>query len=79
MEQYKFAPPELKVKAGTTVKRTDNGKRASHPVPFSPKGSLASDRMMPGDSWLRTFVKPGRSRCICGAHPKMSGLVEVTE
>jgi hypothetical protein len=48
-------------------------------VPFSAKGGLAADRVMPGDSWQRTLVKPGRSRCTCGAHPEMSGLVEVTE
>jgi len=67
------------VKAGTTVKWSNNGTRASHPVPFSAKGGLASYRMMPGDSWQRTFVKPGSSRYTCGAHPEMSGLVEVTE
>ncbi len=79
IEQYKFAPRELKVKAGTTVKWINNEKRASHSVLFPDEGGLESDRMMPGDSWQRTFLKPGRYRYGCGPHPEMSGVVEVTE
>jgi plastocyanin len=79
IEQYKFAPQDLKVKAGTTVKWTNNEKRASHSVLFPAEGGRESDRMMPGDSWQRTFDKPGTYRYTCGPHPEMSGLVEVTE
>ncbi len=79
IQDYKYAPPELKVKAGTTVKWTNNEKRVSHSVLFTGPGGFESERFFPGESWQRTFDKPGVYPYTCGPHPEMKGRIEVTE
>jgi plastocyanin len=79
IRDYKFAPAELKVKAGTTVKWTNNEKRASHSVLFTGPDGYESERLFPGESWQRTFDKPGVYAYTCGPHPEMKGRIEVTE
>jgi plastocyanin len=74
---YKFEPEKLTVKAGTTVKWTNDEKRASHSVWFRQEGLPDSERMLPGDSWTRKFDKPGTYPYTCGPHPEMNGVVEV--
>jgi plastocyanin len=76
---YKFDPPELKVKAGTTVKWVNNEKRANHSVIWLGPGGFESERMFPGESYQRRFDKPGTYPYSCGPHPEMKGLVVVTE
>lgn len=78
IEQYKFQPEKLTIKAGTTVKWTNNEKRASHSIWFKNEGIPESERMLSGDSWERTFDKPGTYPYTCGPHPEMNGVVEVT-
>ena len=78
IEQYKFQPEKLTVKAGTTVKWTNNEKRASHSIWFKNEGIPESERMFSGDSHERTFDKPGTYPYTCGPHPEMHGVVEVT-
>ncbi len=77
--EYTFNPPELKVKAGTTVTWVNDEKRASHSVIFLGPAGFESERMFPGESWSRTFDKPGRYPYSCGPHPEMRGLIEVSE
>jgi amicyanin len=77
IENYKFDPPELKVKAGTTVKWVNNEKRASHSVIWLGPGGFESDRMFPGESYQRKFDKPGTYPYSCGPHPEMKGVVAV--
>jgi plastocyanin len=77
IENYKFDPPELKVKAGTTVKWVNNEKRASHSVIWLGPGGFESDRMFPGESYQRRFDKPGAYPYSCGPHPEMKGVVVV--
>lgn len=77
IEKYQFLPAEITVKAGTTVRWTNNEKRASHSVLFAGEGGLESERMLPGDSWQRTFDKPGSYPYTCGPHPEMKGLIRV--
>jgi len=79
IESYKFDPPELKVKAGTTVKWVNNEKRASHSVIWLGPGGFESERMFPGESYQRKFDQPGTYPYSCGPHPEMKGLVVVTE
>jgi plastocyanin len=79
IENYKFDPPELKVKVGTTVKWVNNEKRASHSVIWLGPGGFESDRMFPGESYQRRFEKPGTYTYSCGPHPEMKGVVVVTE
>jgi plastocyanin len=78
IESYKFQPEKLTVKAGTTVKWTNNEKRASHSIWFKNEGIPESERMFSGESWERTFDKPGTYPYTCGPHPEMNGIVEVT-
>ena len=79
IDKYLFAPRELKIKPGTTVKWTNNEKRTSHSVLFPGEGGLESDRMLPGESWERKFDRPGTYAYTCGPHPEMSGVIEVAE
>jgi plastocyanin len=74
-----FDPAELRVKPGTTVKWTNNEKRTSHSVLFLGPQGFESDRFFPGESYQRTFEKPGRYPYTCGPHPEMHGVVEVAD
>ncbi|MBE0594034.1 MAG: cupredoxin domain-containing protein [Gemmatimonadales bacterium] len=78
IQDYTFAPAEITVKAGTTVKWTNAEKRASHSILFTGPGGFESDRFFPDESWERRFDKPGRYPYSCGPHPEMKGLVVVT-
>lgn len=79
IRDYKYEPAELKIKAGTTVKWTNREKRVSHSVLFTGPGGFESERFFPGESWQRTFDKPGVFPYTCGPHPEMKGRIEVTE
>lgn len=79
IENYKFDPPELKVKVGTTVKWVNNEKRASHSVIWLGPGGFESERMFPGEAYQRKFDKPGTYTYSCGPHPEMKATVVVTE
>jgi len=77
MQGEKFIPPELKVKTGTTVRWINAEKRTSHSVIFAAEGLPETERLFPGESWQRTFDKPGRYAYVCGPHPDMKGVVVV--
>lgn len=79
IKDYKYEPAELKIKVGTTVRWKNNEKRVSHSVLFTGPGGFESERFFPGDSWQRTFDKPGVYPYTCGPHPEMKGRIEVTE
>lgn len=79
IKDYKYEPAELKIKVGTTVKWTNNEKRVSHSVLFTGPGGFESERFFPGDSWQRTFDKPGTYPYTCGPHPEMKATIIVTE
>lgn len=78
IESYKFQPEKLTVKAGTTVRWTNNEKRATHSIWFKGEAIPESERLLSGDSFERSFDKPGTYPYTCGPHPEMSGVVEVT-
>jgi plastocyanin len=77
IEKMAFEPQWLKIAPGTTVKWTNNEKRTSHSVRFQPEDVPESDRLFPGESWQRTFDRPGTYKYICGPHPEMIGIIEV--
>lgn len=77
MDRNLFTPQVLKVKPGTTVEWVNDEKRTSHSVFFEKEGLEESDRLFPGESWKRTFDKPGNYPYRCGPHPEMVGTVEV--
>lgn len=76
---YKYAPADLQIRAGTTVRWINAEKRTSHSVLFTGPGGFESDRIFPGESWQRVFDKPGTHEYTCGPHPEMKGRIEVTE
>jgi len=76
---YKYAPPQVQVSPGTTVRWLNGEKRTSHSILFLGPDGFESDRIFPGESWQRTFDKPGSYAYRCGPHPDMKGLVEVVE
>jgi plastocyanin len=76
---YRFSPAELRVKPGTTVRWTNREKRTSHSILFLGPGGFESERLFPGDSYTRTFDRPGRHEYSCGPHPEMKGSIEVAD
>ena len=79
IRDYKYDPPEVKVQIGATVRWLNQEKRASHSILFTGPGGFESDRIFPGESWQRTFDKPGVYPYTCGPHPEMKGRIEVVE
>lgn len=77
IQDYKFLPAEVRIKAGDTVKWTNREKRTSHSVLFPAENGLESERIFPDESWQRTFAQPGTYRYRCGPHEEMKGLVVV--
>ena len=77
IQDYKFIPPQLTIKAGTTVKWTNAEKRTTHSVLFGGAGGFESERVFPGESWQRTFDTPGSYPYGCGPHPEMKGQIDV--
>lgn len=79
IEKMQFVPQLVKIKLGTTVKWVNHEKRNNHSILFEKEGLPESERFFPGESWQRTFDKPGVYPYICGPHPEMTGVVEVAE
>ncbi|MBE0591536.1 MAG: cupredoxin domain-containing protein [Gemmatimonadales bacterium] len=78
IENYAFAPAEITVKAGETVRWINAEKRVSHSILFTGPGGFESERLFPDESWERRFDEPGRYPYVCGPHPEMKGLVTVS-
>jgi plastocyanin len=76
IKDYKFVPEKITVRAGETVKWTNDEKRASHSIVFTQE-RIESERMLGGDSWQRRFERPGTYPYTCEPHPEMKGVVEV--
>ena len=77
IQDYRFSPAEVRIKAGDTVKWTNREKRTSHSVLFPAENGLESERLFPDESWQRTFTRPGSYAYRCGPHEEMKGLVLV--
>lgn len=77
--KMKFEPQLIKIKPGSTVKWVNQEKRNNHSVFFEKEGLAESERLFPGETWQRTFDKPGVYPYICGPHPEMTGEVQVVE
>ncbi len=76
--EYKFAPPELRIRAGDTVTWVNREKRTSHSVLFNVTGE-ESERLFPDEKWTRAFPAAGRFEYHCGPHPEMTGVVVVED
>ena len=76
-KSYRFAPPVVTVRAGTSVSWT-NDDNFTHSVEFD--GDTAPGQVMkPGESTTRAFPTAGTFHYICAFHPQnMKGTVVVT-
>ncbi|MCW8908840.1 MAG: plastocyanin/azurin family copper-binding protein [Sedimenticola sp.] len=77
IRDFKFIPREITIKAGTTVRWTNNEKRQYHSVWFEQAGDPEAPYFFPGESVERTFDKPGVYPYRCGPHPEMTGVITV--
>ena len=77
IQDYKFLPAEVRIKAGDKVKWINKEKRTSHSVLFPSENGLESERFFPDESWQRTFTQLGSYSYRCGPHEEMKGLVVV--
>lgn len=79
IEQYRFTPAEVSIRAGDTVRWVNREKRTSHSVLFPAEGGRESERLFPDENWQRRFDQAGRYPYTCGPHPEMKGVVVVGE
>jgi plastocyanin len=75
IDNFAFAPKELKVKAGSTVDWT-NKDDTPHTV-TSDDGAFSSPLMDTDQSFHYMFQKPGKFPYHCKLHPTMTGVVLV--
>lgn len=75
IDKNAYAPAQVTVRAGDTVTWTNAERRTSHDVIF--EDGERSVRLMPDDSYSRTFAAPGRYPYHCEPHPHMKGEVVV--
>jgi len=74
-----FIPAEITVELGDTVIWQNIEKRQYHNVWFKQLVKEEPDYIFPGESYQRTFTEQGEFPYECGPHPKMTGMVKVTE
>jgi len=72
---FAFAPSPVAVAVGSTV-TWSNDDGAPHALAFA-DGSAASDLLLPGQRFARTFTKVGKVDYVCSVHPYMTGTVTV--
>lgn len=80
MYKYRFCPPNVTVKAGTTVRWINVDKRTSHSVWLKEAGKEESPRMFNFETYEVSFTTPGKYPYLCGPHweqEKMIGHVTV--
>jgi plastocyanin len=81
MYKYRNCPPNVTVKAGTTVRWINVDKRTSHSVWLKDAGQPESPRMFNFETYEFPFTTPGKYPYLCGPHweqEKMIGHVTVT-
>ena len=77
IQNYRFSPQEIRIKAGDTVRWINREKRTSHSVLFPAENGLESDRLFPDEHWQRSFAQPGSYSYRCGPHEEMTGVIVV--
>jgi plastocyanin len=74
IDNFTFAPPELKVKVGDTVTWT-NHDDIPHTVVSA--GKFRSKALDTDNSFSFTFTVAGDYKYFCSLHPHMTGLIKV--
>ena len=75
VQEFKFAPSVLTVRAGTTVTWTNHDEE-THTV-TSASGAFASAGLGHEEGFSQTFTRPGRYEYFCALHPHMKATVVV--
>ncbi|MEP6694681.1 MAG: cupredoxin domain-containing protein [Chloroflexota bacterium] len=75
---WTYAPHELRISAGTTVKFVNRGKEF-HTITSSDAGRPFDVGIDSGKSATITFDKVGVFAYHCGVHPQMTGVVRVCD
>ena len=76
IDNFTFTPPELTVKAGTTIKWV-NRDDIPHTIVDKEK-AFRSKALDTDDSYTFTFSQAGSFDYFCGLHPHMVGKIIVT-
>ena len=75
----KYKPAKLKIKKGEKVVWTNADDRDHTVVSNDKAKTLNSGKIGAGQTWEFTFDKPGTYEYGCEYHPRMKGVVEVTD
>lgn len=75
INNFAFEPAQLTVSVGQSVRWVNND-GAPHGIAFK-DGAPGMDLMLPGQSFSRTFAKPGVYDYTCAVHPYMTARVTV--
>ena len=76
IENFAFAPQELKISVGETVVWT-NRDSVKHTVTSNDRTELDSELLGKGESYFHTFNKAGTFEYYCMPHPYMTGKIIV--
>lgn len=80
IEDFKFVPEAVKVKAGGTVTFANaDGAKHNAQTDGGSKGAFQTKDLLEGDSDEATFDKPGSYSYYCVYHRFMTGTVEVSQ
>jgi plastocyanin len=74
IDNFTFAPMELKLKVGDTVTWTNHD---DIPHTIVSAGKFRSKTLDTDDSFTFTFVASGDYKYFCSLHPHMTGLIKV--
>lgn len=74
IDNFTFNPPQLAVKAGTTVTWTN---RDDIPHTVVSPGKFRSKALDTDDTFSFTFTAPGDYDYFCSLHPHMTGVIKV--
>ena len=75
IKEFKYAPPRLTVKPGTTVTWVNHDEEP-HTV-TSATGAFSSQGLAIDETFTRTFTKVGTYEYFCALHPRMRATVVV--
>ena len=78
IKNLKYNPGKITIKAGETVAWV-NADDNDHTVTSDDKDGFASDNLAHGDKFRHTFEKKGTFPYHCKYHPRMKGVVIVSE
>jgi plastocyanin len=79
ISDLKYKPAKLKIKKGEKVVWTNADDREHTVLSHDKAKTLDSGKIGVGQTWEFTFDKPGTYEYGCEYHPRMKGVIEVTE